>query len=224
MKSNYIDLTGKRYGYLTVISLKQNGRTRRSWTVRCDCGNEIVIGEAKLLGITGRPRPNKSCGCKQCTRDGMVVKYPKLYNSWRSIIASCYITSSDNYERYGGKGITVCDEWKYSFDNFLDWSLNNGYSDELYIGRIDIAKDFSPSNCNYSDRYEHMQKRGILKNNKTGVTGVYYYPDKPKQYRADIARNGVRKYLGSFDTFEEAVEARKIAEDFFNKHGSINKL
>lgn len=223
MKCEFVDLSAKKYGFLTVIKLMQNGKTRRSWLVECDCGNQIIIGEAKLLGLNNR-RPNKSCGCKQATRDKSVVKYPRIYYSWNSMINSCYNSSSDNYERYGEKGIKVCEEWRNSFENFLNWSLNNGYDESLYLNRINIEKDFYPDNCNYTDRFNHMQKRGILKSNRSGSTGIAYYPEKSKPYKVSIARNNIRKYLGSYKEISEAEKVRQQAEEYFKLHGTIENF
>ena len=66
----------------------------------------------------------------------------------------CYRKTCPNYHRYGGRGITICDDWLDDFMNFYNWSMENGYSDELSIDRIDNNKGYSPSNCRWSSAKE----------------------------------------------------------------------
>lgn len=61
----------------------------------------------------------------------------------------CYTQSASNYNRYGGKGIVVCDEWKNNFLAFYNWAINNGYSDNLTIDRINYTGNYEPSNCRW---------------------------------------------------------------------------
>ena len=80
----------------------------------------------------------------------------------------CHDERSDNYSRYGGRGITVCEEWRNSFDAFADWAYSNGYSKDLSIDRIDNSKGYSPENC----RWVTMQEQ---QNNKT--TNIFFEID-----------------------------------------------
>lgn len=79
----------------------------------------------------------------------------------------CYNKNSSKYKNYGGRGINICDEWMNSVDSFIDWSLKNGYSDELTIDRIDVNKDYSPDNCRWADNYAQA-------NNKTNSVNISY--------------------------------------------------
>ena len=65
------------------------------------------------------------------------------------MMSRCYNKNSSNYKWYGGKGITVCDEWRNDFLNFRDWALENGYSKELTLDRIDGEKGYCPENCRW---------------------------------------------------------------------------
>ena len=81
-----------------------------------------------------------------------------IYNGMR---LRCYNKNSVNYKYYGGKGVTICDEWLLSFENFFDWAINNGYNENLTIDRIDSEKEYSPDNCKWSTKKEQAYNRSI---------------------------------------------------------------
>lgn len=211
-------MIGEKFGMLTVVSINNEDARGKSYLCKCDCGNTVVLHKGHLLGYKSR-KPNKSCGCSQKKQDGLTLKYPRIYNIHKQMIYRCYKDDRENYERYGGKGVKVCEEWLSSFQSFLDWALVNGYKDGLTIDRIDYSKDYGPDNCKWSDYYEQAQNKGISKDNKTGITGVCFYQDG--KYRAYIARNDNKKHLGVFNTLQEAAKARREAEIKFKKTGTL---
>lgn len=219
MNSVFVDLTGKRFGHLEVLSLVQNGKTRRSWLAICDCGKKKVIGESRLFPMKGR-NPDKSCGCFQLKQHGWSVEHPRIFKVWRNMLSRCFDPTADNYARYGGKGTTVCDEWKNDFGSFLQWSLNNGYRDKLTLDRINSGEPYRPSNCRWADYYTQAQNKGISSRNCTGVTGVSRSA-KQNTYRAYIRRDGIQKVLGKFKNLEDAILARKRAEEYYSAHGTL---
>ena len=81
-----------------------------------------------------------------------------IYNGMR---LRCYNENNVNYKYYGGKGVTICDEWLLSFENFFDWAINNGYNENLTIDRIDSEKEYSPDNCKWSTKKEQAYNRSI---------------------------------------------------------------
>ena len=155
MKNRRIkDLTGMKFGRLTVIGIGEKIGRRQFWICECECGN---IKSARSDSLQdGRI---KSCGCLKRETDRINVSKnhkhkmsgTRIYNTWQGMKARCYNIHDARYHNYGGRGIRVCDEWINDFSAFYEWAINNGYSDELTIDRINVNGNYEPSNCRWSD-------------------------------------------------------------------------
>ena len=157
--SNFIDLTGQRFGRLTVVErapdqVLSNGKHIVRWTCSCDCGNETaVLGENLRYGHT------KSCGCLRADLLSRPKKHAlvgsKLYGVWAGMIQRCENPKQEHYKNYGGRGIRVCDEW-HDFRNF--WAdMHDGYAEGLQIDRIDTDGNYEPGNCRWATRSVNMR-------------------------------------------------------------------
>lgn len=159
--SKFIDLTGQRFGRLTIIKrygVANSGHV--TWFCKCDCGNTKVISSNQLHSGT------ESCGCLQRERATIAAKERKgisahkryaigqelqrLHQCYKDMLNRCYKTNNKNYHCYGDRGIKVCSEWLSDFYSFRDWALANGYNDTLTLDRIDVDGNYCPSNCRWT--------------------------------------------------------------------------
>lgn len=156
--SRLVDLTGQRFGRLVVIEKSVSGQGRHvRWLCQCDCGNTTIVDGGNLKA--GR---TKSCGCY--VKEGNSHRThgdsrTRLYRIWRGIKQRCYCPKASHYKSYGGRGITMCGEWLNSFEAFRDWSLSNGYRDDLSIDRKDNNRGYSPDNCGWSTNMEQANNK-----------------------------------------------------------------
>ena len=143
-----IDISGQRFGRLTVVCEAGRKGGQVTWICRCDCGNEHIAKGRDL-----RCGDVKSCGCIQ-PNYGKHVIGTRLYSIWKAMRKRCSNPNDYSWRIYGGKGIKVCDDWMNSFEAFKSWSLENGYSDDLSIDRINSCGDYEPSNCRWATPYQ----------------------------------------------------------------------
>lgn len=170
-----INLAGQRFGRLVAIEPIPRPGSRRRWRCKCDCGNETLTPTQNLL--SGKA---KSCGCLKIdnlTKHG--DSRSRIYHTWRGIKNRCYNENVVGYENYGGRGITMCDEWKNSFPNFRDWAYENGYDETLTIDRIDVNGNYEPSNCRWATTAEQ---------NRNKSDNVYVTYDGETKIATDWAR------------------------------------
>ena len=161
--SNAIDLTGMRFGKLTVLSQaessrSESGKSVRRWLCQCDCGNTIITTRQNL-----RKGDTRSCGClkTQGTKDRLTTHGESksvLYKRWTAMRKRCNNPNNSDYPHYGGRGIRVCEEWQ-DYTAFKDWALSHGYSDDLSLDRIDVNGNYEPSNCRFVSMKEQCNNR-----------------------------------------------------------------
>ena len=145
-------------------------------------------------------------------KHGMI--YSSEYRIWQGLKNRCLNSKGRDYRYYGGRGITVCDEWRDSFLNFYE---DMGERPEgTSLDRIDVNGDYTPDNCRWANNIIQARNKRTPVNNKSGFKGVRRHKASNK-WISTIGHNGKEIYLGYFDKLEDAVKARKEAEKKFWK-------
>lgn len=165
-----LDLVGQNFGRLTVIRFHHSDEKNRYWECKCSCGNTILCTTGRL-----RSGNTRSCGClrketsikngiKNVKYDGEAKgKYKRLLRIYYAMLHRCYNKNDSCYHHYGGRGISVCDEWKNDYFTFKKWALDNGYNDNLTIDRLDHNGNYEPNNCKWATWTEQQNNKS---NNK----------------------------------------------------------
>lgn len=219
-----IDITGERFGYLTVIKraddhYQSNGRRRIMWLCQCDCGKQKV-----LFGDNLRSNKSLSCGCLQKKRASEARKThgdadSRLYNIWCAMKRRCNNSSVPEYKSYGGRGIKVCSLWESDYSSFMRWALDNGYDATAPRGvctldRIDVNGNYEPSNCRWvsntvqvnntrvSKRYEfNGESHNIVE--WSGITGIPF----------EFMHDSIRKNNNSVEETIKIYNNQLVAKD-----------
>ena len=188
----------------------ENSKQKRSYGMyKCGfCGTNFKANTSDI-----KSKNIKSCGCYQKRRTSETHKthgkrHTRLYRIWASIKDRTLNPKHKYYNDYGGRGITICEEWKNDFVPFYNWAMTNGYEENkgLSIDRIDNNGSYYPDNCRWTTQTIQTRNRRIRTNNTSGYKGVSFVkkPNKHKSY-INVNKNGV--FLGYFPTAVEGAIA-----------------
>lgn len=157
----------KKFGRLTVLEIIKEKNKNAKYKCRCDCGNEIItyynnlyIGKTLSCGCLNNEQRHKKDNKSHKQKHGL--SKTRLAIIRNGMISRCYNKNSDNYKRYGGRGIKICDEWKNKetgMINFYNWAMQNGYREDLTIDRIDNDKGYYPDNCRWTTLKEQANNK-----------------------------------------------------------------
>lgn len=149
--SRFKDITGQRFGRLIVLSYSGSGSGSR-WLCRCDCGTEKEVSGSHL-----RSGKTKGCGCVRVGNLRHGLRGNPIWGAWWGMIKRCEYPSESNYERYGGRGIRVCERWRSSVEAF--YADMGDRPDGCELDRIDTNGNYEPENCRWVTRKENCRNR-----------------------------------------------------------------
>jgi hypothetical protein len=168
-QAKFIDLTGRVFGRLTVIERIFRYPKRTEWKCKCICGVEKIIDGKHL-----KRGKILSCGClcleinsKRMKENNIGIKKHGLTNHplrhiRKAMLHRCYNENNKFFKNYGGKGITVCEEWKNSLELFYEWAISSGWEKGLSIDRKNNEGNYNPENCEWITIAKNSSKNCVL--------------------------------------------------------------
>ena len=164
------------------------------------CGKEFECATKSI-----KSGHTKSCGCLNGTKHGL--RNHRFYKKWSQMLRRCTNPKDAAYKDYGGRGISVCEDW-LDIRNFVDWcDLTHPNQEGYTLDRINNDKGYSPENCRWVDKSTQAINRRMRRTNTSGFVGVGFNKSKGK-WEASLKLNNIYKYIGRFNTIEEAAQAR----------------
>jgi len=220
--SHFIDLTGQKFGRWNVIRYSHHRGGKSIWVCQYDCGTV-----REVQGCHMRAGRSRSCGClehellmERNTTHGK-NKTP-LHYLWLGVKDRCYNKNDKAYKNYGGRGITVCDEWRTNFLAFESWALKNGYQKGLTLDRIDNEKGYSPDNCRFADRITQANnKRSNHRLTVNGRTQTVMQWAKEMGLNESVIRNRLKRGWSEHDAVMIPVRTFTRAHDYKTNRDSL---
>ena len=170
-----VNLAGQIFGELTVVRLVgRNKHKHYAWDCQCKCGKTVVVTSGHL-----RSGHTRSCGClRDRATASRSIRHGKArrgaatgeYRSWQCMIRRCCNQNDPKFKDYGGRGITVCEQWRASFETFFE-DMGDQSGTANTIERIDVNGNYEPSNCRWAASDEQaINKRSNVRITAEGVT------------------------------------------------------
>lgn len=200
------NVTGEIYGRLTITGDAPYRSKDRRVYVQCICGNtkDVLLGDL-------RRGDTQSCGCylqEQITKHGDA--HARLYKIYHGMLNRCYLKTTIHFHNYGGRGITVCDEWKENYEVFRNWALNNGYQDNLTIDRKNVNGNYEPENCQWLSQHLQQRNKQAVPNCSSKYVGV----SRCKGTNFWLSYVKINRKMKSLGRFPSELEAAKTRDQY----------
>lgn len=150
-------MTGKHFNRLFVVSFSHMRNHTSYWVCACQCGNIKTTDPNRAKSCGCLKKEQAAAHCKRRVTHGLTRT--RIHNIYMSMLARCHNPNSNNYARYGGRGIEVWPEWRASPDAFLSWAFTNGYADHLQLDRMNNEHGYSPLNCRWVTATRNQNNR-----------------------------------------------------------------
>lgn len=207
----------KKYdGFIKDLGLKfateKSKSKSRFWQVKCRvCSEEYETNKKSAI--------NSNFLCKPCSKRIQKTIHGdhanRLNRIFRAMKQRCYNSNNNKFCYYGGKGISICEQWKDDYLEFKKWAMENGYSDSLTIDRINPDGNYEPNNCRWaSNEVQHRNTCKLMSTNTSGYRGILLHKQSNK-WQAKIMVNKKNISLGYYSTKEEAAKAY---DDYVSLH------
>lgn len=216
--SGFKDYTGQKFWLLTAEKFSRRKKTNTYWFYRCDCG---TLKEVQVCHW--RSGKTKSCGCSKNLKgkNHPGYKHGKThtaeFRSWLGLRSRCYDKNNKRYDSYGGRGITVCDRWRDSFENFLA-DMGPKPTEKHSIDRIDVDGNYEPSNCRWATATIQGINQRKKRSNTSGITGVHWN-NNYRKWIAQIRIYGEEKKIICASKEEAAAIRKKLEQERAAFHG-----
>lgn len=194
--------------YVNHINILSYNKSNRKLEMLCTtCGTKFYRHQTTYSA-------NWSTICKPCN-NRLIAKSNKthghsrtrLYNIWCGIIKRCENKNEDSFKYYGGRGISICREWRESYQIFETWSISNGYTKDLTIDRIDVNGNYEPSNCRWTTRFIQSQNQRTRNDNKLGHRCISICNRNNTVYVVQVQRFK-KRFASRHKDLNEAIEYR----------------
>lgn len=200
-------MEGKKFNRLTVIEYSHKKGNKKYYLCDCSCGNRVYVRQDKI-----KSGHTKSCGCLMKETSSMIGKNSKTHGKtkspeyivWGSMKARCFNTNEESYKNYGGRGITVCDRWKNSFENFLN-DMGERPTNQHQIDRIDNDGNYEPKNC----KWVTVSENSVNRRNKGNKLGIKNITKDGNKYVVNIKRDKVNRNSG-YTSLEDAIKLKHM--------------